>query len=273
MGGALVAAGITINYLSLIQVPNSPCFLVNIWQPSPANLELSSHEVHVFSASIQKPLGDLQQLAEILSPDEQLRANNFYFEKDRCRFIVCRSILRRIIGRYLDIKPGDIQFSYGLQSKPALVENSGNYSHLQFNLSHSQDLALYAFTLSRQVGIDLEYMRPIDDIDSLAKHFFSEPEYTVLRKLPESQKQVAFFNCWTRKEAYIKATGQGLSLPLNQFEVSFIPGEKARLLRTFTDSKEASLWSLQELTPNPEYIAALAVKGFYSQLKMFSWSG
>jgi len=246
---------------------------VNIWQSSPGNLVLSKDEVHVFCASIQQPLWGLQQLAEILSPDEQLRANNFYFEKDRCRFIVCRGILRTILGRYLDIKPGDIQFDYGLHSKPALLETNSSHSLVQFNLSHSQELALYAFTLKRQVGIDVEYIRSIDDIDSLAKHFFSEQEYTVLRKLPESQKQVAFFNCWTRKEAYIKATGQGLSLPLNQFEVSFIPGEKARLLRTFTDSKEASLWSLQELTPNPEYIAAIAVQGFNSQLKMFSWAG
>jgi 4'-phosphopantetheinyl transferase len=246
---------------------------VNIWQSSPANLVLSKDEVHVFSASLKQPLWRLQQLAKILSPDEQLRANNFYFEKDRWRFIVCRGILRIILGRYLDIEPSQIQFSYGVHSKPALLETSRNSSTLQFNLSHSQELALYAFTLSRQVGIDLEYIRPIDDIDSLAKHFFSEQEYTVLRKLPESERQIAFFNCWTRKEAYIKATGQGLSLPLNQFEVSLIPGDPAMLLRTFTDSKEASLWSLQELTPDPEYIAALAVQGFYWQLKMFSWSG
>jgi 4'-phosphopantetheinyl transferase len=246
---------------------------VNIWQSSPGNLVLSKDEVHVFCAALKQPLWGLQQLAEILSPDEQLRANNFYFEKDRCRFIVCRGILRTILGRYLDIEPSQVQFSYGVHSKPALLETNSSHSLVQFNLSHSQELALYAFTLKRQVGIDVEYIRSIDDIDSLAKHFFSEQEYTVLRKLPESQKQVAFFNCWTRKEAYIKATGQGLSLPLNQFEVSFIPGEKARLLRTFTDSKEASLWSLQELTPNPEYIAAIAVQGFNSQLKMFSWSG
>jgi 4'-phosphopantetheinyl transferase len=246
---------------------------VNIWQSSPPNLVLSKDEVHVFCASLKQPLSRLQQLAEILSPDEQLRANNFYFEKDRWRFIVCRGILRMILGRYLDIEPSQIQFSYGLHSKPALVETSSSGSRLQFNLSHSQELALYAFTLSRQVGIDLEYIRPIDDIEQLAKHFFSEQEYTVLRKLPESQRQVAFFNCWTRKEAYIKATGQGLSLPLNQFEVSFIPGDPAILVRTFTDSKEASLWSLQELTPDPEYIAALAVQGLNWQLKMFSWSG
>jgi 4'-phosphopantetheinyl transferase len=246
------------------------------WTAPPTNSTLLPDQVHVFCAVLNQPPGRLQQLSQTLSADEQQRASRFRFETDRQHFIVCRGILRTILGRYLDLEPSQLQFSYGSHRKPALAPSTASSNaisgKLQFNVSHSHELALYALTLGREIGVDLEHIRPMPDAEQIAQRFFAPGEYAAFRTIPQPQKQLAFFQCWTRKEAYIKALGQGLSFPLSQFEVSLVPGEPARLLHTSGDSREAASWMLQELNPAPNYVAALAIKAKALQIQCFRWT-
>jgi 4'-phosphopantetheinyl transferase len=210
-------------------------------------------------------------LAQTCSADEQLRADRFYFERDRKHFIVGRGLLRAILGRYLDLEPAQVQFSYGPRGKPALA-NIGTGGALCFNLSHSNGLALYAVTHDRNLGIDLEYIRPMPEAEQMAKRFFSPREYAVISSLPPHQKQEAFFRGWTCKEAYLKAIGEGLAQPLDRVEVSLAPSEPARLYGITGEPSAAARWFLQELTPAPSYVATLAVEGHGWCLKCWQWS-
>lgn len=231
----------------------------NLWRSPPTNLVLSENDIHVWRADLNIPAWRLKLVAQTLSSDEQQRAERFYFEQDRTHFIAGRGLLRTILGRYLDLEPSKLQFSYSFRGKPALV-NTNSTETLYFNLSHSNGLALYAVTRSRSIGIDLEHVRPMPDAEKLAQRFFSPQEYAVISTLLPEQKQEAFFNAWTRKEAYLKATGDGLA-GLEQVEVSVTPGEPAELLSIQGDRQIASQWSVYQLTPAPGYIAALAVEG------------
>jgi 4'-phosphopantetheinyl transferase len=256
--------------------PTLTLALAHLRCSSPTNLVLSEDEVHVWRADLNLSASRIEQLAQILSPDEQLRAGKFYFERDRKRFIAGRGILRTILSRYLDLDPTLLQFSYSSRGKPALA-NTDTQGTLCFNLSHSNALALYVLRRisvneagkgstqaslkeSCNLGIDLEHLRPMPDAEQLAKRFFSPREYAVISSLPLEQKQEAFFKGWTCKEAYLKAIGYGLA-GLEQVEVSVTPGEPAALLSIQGDSKAASRWSLQQLIPAPGYMAALAVEG------------
>jgi 4'-phosphopantetheinyl transferase len=212
----------------------------------------------------------VRSLHRTLAPDEQARAERFYFRKDRERFIVARGLLRVILSRYLDTKPGQLRFCYGLNGKPSLVTTPGQDT-LNFNSSHSQGLALYAITRNREIGIDLEYIDTDFACEQVAEQFFSSREKATLRTLPTKMKHEAFLTCWTRKEAYIKARGEGLSFPLDQFDVSMIPGEPALLANTRGDPQEASRWSLRELRPSTSYMAALAVEGHGWRLSCWNW--
>jgi 4'-phosphopantetheinyl transferase len=230
------------------------------WSLPPFTLELSRNEVHVWLPELDPPAECLQHMAQCLSENELIRAGRFHFKRDKKRFIVRRSVLRMILGCYLNIEPNSVQFSDCLHGKPYLEETVGD-STLQFNLGNSNDIALYAFTRCREIGVDIEYLRALPDADQISERFFSANENATLHALPASQRQQAFFNCWTRKEAYIKAIGKGLSQPLDQFEVSLEPTEPASLLNVEGDPGEASRWSLSTLTPPPGYVAALAVEG------------
>ena len=241
------------------------------WLPPKSNLRLSSNEVHVWRAALDQPFTHVQELSQILSDDERRRAKRFHFERDRKRFIVSHGILRSIIGRYLSIEPSQLQFCYGLQGKPYLTEIFTD-SNLRFNLAHSGELALYAFTRGREIGIDLERVRTDLACEQIAVQFFSRREITMLMAVPESLRQKAFFDGWTRKEAFIKAIGEGLSLPLDSFDVSLSPGESPALLQVRVDSREALHWSLRDLNLGHDYIASLAVEGHDWQLTLWDWS-
>jgi 4'-phosphopantetheinyl transferase len=232
------------------------------WEEPPVDLALLSDDIHVWRASLDQPAACAQRLAQTLSAEERWRAERFHFERDRLRFIVSRGVLRMILGRYLGIEPGRLQFDYSLHGKPSLAKmpNRGG-GKIYFNLSHSHGLALYAIAQEQEIGIDLEYIRPIVEADQIVQQFFSNRERAMFCALPMNQKQGAFFNCWTRKEAYLKASGRGLDWPLDKVEVSLAPGEPARLLSIAGDHQEASSWFIQALTPVPGYVAALAVKG------------
>jgi 4'-phosphopantetheinyl transferase len=173
-------------------------------------------------------------------------------------------VLRAILSCYSGIEPSELRFLYGERDKPRLADETGG-KWLRFNVSHSHGRALYAVTRGREVGIDLEHIRPGKDHAALAERFFSPREASTFLALPAELQTEAFYLCWTRKEAYIKARGDGLYLPLNRFDVSLIPGEPAALLR----AQDQERWSLHALTPWPDYAAALVVEG--ADIRISCW--
>jgi 4'-phosphopantetheinyl transferase len=241
-----------------------------MWRSPPADLRLEDDDVHVWRASIDLPAQQVRELRCILTPDELERAERFHFPRDRNRFIVARGVLRDILAHCVNEDPGQIRFHYGPYGKPNLVRRDGE-RRLCFNLAHSRGVALYALTYHREIGVDLEYKITGLIDERIAEHFFSAQEIAALRALPPNAQIEAFFNCWTRKEAYIKAKGKGLSLPLDQFVVSLAPGEPAMLKDTPGDPLEANRWSLHTLSPGPGYVAALAVEGHSLQIKYWRW--
>ena len=241
------------------------------WGFPPATIILGSDEVHVWQATLDEPPSQIESFLHTLAADEQMRAERFYFQKDREHFITAHGVLRVILSLYLNRAPKCLSFRYSSHGKPALVQESGEDA-LRFNMSHSHGVALYAVARGREVGIDLEFIRRDLEVEQIAERFFSRQEIATLRALPADLRRDAFFLCWTRKEAYIKARGEGLSLPLDQFDVSLIPGEPAALLSTRPDSDEALRWSLQELPLASGYMAALAVEGRGWSLSCWEWA-
>ncbi len=240
------------------------------WPPPPAHLTLAEDEVHVWRAHLDLAPAQVRELLRTLTPDERARARRFRFRRDRDRFIVARGVLRAILGRYLGVDPGRLRFRYSPYGKPALADEFEDEG-IRFNLAHSQGIALYAVSRGRDVGVDVEYVRADLADERIAERFFSPREVAMLRAVPAEQRREAFFHCWTRKEAYVKARGEGLSLPLDQFDVSLAPGEPAALLSTPGDPPEVTRWSLRALDPGPGYIAALAVEGNGWRLRCWQW--
>jgi 4'-phosphopantetheinyl transferase len=240
------------------------------WDPPPSNIVAATHEVHVWRVALNE--SHVAKLRPLLAPDECARTDRFHFARDRNRFIVARGMLRTILGAYLNREPSHLSFSYSPYGKPALADER-DASELSFNLSHANELALIAVTRGRGVGVDIEYIRPDFASTEIAERFFSGHEVAALRALPEKAQSEAFFNCWTRKEAYIKAIGEGMSMPLDQFHVSLAPGSAAALLGNLRDANEVSRWSLQELAPGPGYVAAIAVEGKDWQLRCWQHFG
>jgi len=231
---------------------------------------LSPNEVHVWCASLDQTPSRVLHHAQVLSPDERWRAERYYCERDRDRFIVGRGTLRAILGQYVNVAPDGLQFCYGPYGKPALAEGCGG-GILQFNLSHSEGLALVAVTSQRAIGIDLEIIRPFDHLERMVNRLFSCHERAALRSLPESLKPEGFFRCWTCKEAYVKACGRGLTGPLHQFDVSVILGQPAQLLSVQDNAQEACRWAIMALRPAYGYAAALVVRGHDWSLKYKRW--
>jgi 4'-phosphopantetheinyl transferase len=203
-----------------------------------------------------------QNLYDLLSPDERDRAGKFHAAVDRQRFIASRAILRTLLGRYLALAPQVISFSYGAYGKPTLSEYG-----LHFNLSHSHGLALIAFSSSSPLGVDLELVRTLPDLLQVGASIFSSAEAKEFETIAPPDQPAAFFKCWTRKEALIKALGTGLSYPLDQFSVSF--DEPARLLSA---EGSPSLWRLYHLEPEPGYFAAIATQQAEGRIAMHHFS-
>lgn len=243
-----------------------------VWLPPPDDLALPGDAIHVWRTSLDLSAPQVQRLRQTLAQDELERAARFYFERDRTHYIVARGVLRDILSRYLKVGPHEPRFSYSSYGKPALVAAPGA-APLNFNVSHSQGIALFAVTYGRELGVDIEYIRADFECEQIAERFFSEPENAVLRTLPTPVQHEAFFNCWTRKEAYIKAIGEGLSHPLDEFDVSLAPGEPAALLHSRGDPREVTRWQLQALFPARGYVAALAAEGSDWSLAHWQWPG
>jgi len=239
------------------------------WPPGPENVTLSAGEAHVWCAWLDLPSTWRNSLRQFLCRDELERAERFHFERDRGRFIVRRGLLRSLLGRYLNVEAADIDFAYNDYGKPGLGSSLERHA-LRFNISHSNGLAMFAFTLGMEVGVDVEYGQREVEYERLAERYFSPYEREAIQSLPPESKQEAFYLCWTRKEAYIKAHGEGLSLPLDQFDVTVTPGDPACLLATRGGLEEASEWTLQHLGPAPGYLGALALRGHGWRLKRWA---
>lgn len=219
-------------------------------------------EVHVWRASLERPPAVVVQLRRLLSADEHQRADRFRFERDRARYIVGRGLLRRLLGRYCALSPEAVRFEYGRFEKPELAEPG-----LRFNLSHSGTVVLYAITRIGAIGVDVELDDESFAQERIAERFFSPGEVAVLRSLPQRLQGVAFLRCWTRKEAFMKARGDGLSLPLDSFDVAFAPESVAALLRTAWSADAPRQWSLRDLSDRSAgYIAAVAIEGDIGRL-------
>ena len=245
--------------------------LNHLWSPAPKDLVVAGNEVHVWRAQLGLPLSQVQRLRGILTDDELDRANRFSFEIDRQRFIVARGTLRSILSRYLTIYPGYLRFYYNQYGKPFLAPEFSSYL-LNFNLSHSGSMALYAITQNMEIGVDIERIHSDFEYEEIAQRFFSVNEVAILRTIPTEKKFEAFYNFWTRKEAYIKAHGKGLSLPLDSFDVSFAPWESPMLLIAEDEPQERSLWTLLDLKPGLGYMGALAVKGIGCRIRYWEWN-
>ena len=238
------------------------------WAQAPASLSLQSGEVHVWRVALEQPEQVVQRFRSTLEPEELYRADRFHFEKDRRGFVVSRGFLRAVLGRYLSANPEALRFSYGHYGKPAL-DGDHKQSALRFNMSHSRSVALVAVIETRELGVDVEYIRADFASEEIARRFFSPREVAAFNALPVEQRVAAFFRCWTRKEAYIKAIGRGLSQPLDGFDVTLGPTEPAALLRA--DDDNASRWSLSDIDTGADYAAALVIEGQIPNIVCWQW--
>lgn len=232
-------------------------------------------EVHLWAIRLDPPRARVAALRRLLTPDETARADRFHFERHRRRFTVGRGCLRELLGGYLGRAPDSLRFAYGEKGKPVLTGSAPAASAgLDFNLSNSHELALAAVAVGTALGVDLEHLRPMPDALEIAERFFSPAERRILAAVPAARRDEAFFNCWTRKEAYLKAVGDGLTAPLDRFDVTLEPGEPARFLAIEGDPGAAKRWSLFHLWPAPAYLGALAIpaRGPW-RLRAWRWAG
>ena len=243
----------------------------DVWTPAPPGpLAVAHDQVHVWRASLRPSPAVLARLEATLSPDERARAARFRFDEHRVAFIAGRGAQRGILSRYTGLRPAALRYRESSHGKLEL-DGPAAAGGLRFNVSNSGDYALYALTLRREIGVDLERLKPMPDGIDIAKRFFSAPENEIFAQLEDDVRDLAFFLCWTRKEAYIKAVGEGLSMPLDCFDVTLLPGEPARLLATRGNPAEAERWTLRELDPGPGYVGAMAVEGGGWHPVLYDW--
>jgi 4'-phosphopantetheinyl transferase len=237
------------------------------WPPAPREPRLAADEIHLWCTPLDLPPGAIDALLPALAEDERRRADRFRIGQLRDRFIAGRGLLRSVLSRYLQAAPAELHFEYQPRGKPVLAA-SARERELYFNVSHSHGLALFAVSAGLPIGVDLEQIRPVRDLDGLVERFFAVEERDQWRRLPEAARPLAFFHGWTRKEAWLKATGSGLSFPLDQFCVSLEP-EAPRLLSIRGDSAEAACWRLESCAPAPGFVAALAVRA--GEVRILRW--
>ena len=230
------------------------------------SFELSGHEVHIWALRTSVAGTLAARFEGVLAPEEKDRAVRFRFDSHRHSFIVRRGTLRCLLGSYLNLHPASIRFHYGSKGKPALALPAG----IEFNVTHSSGLAVFAFTAGCQLGVDLEQICLMPDVRNIADRFFCAEEAAEIMSLPPGERECAFFSCWTRKESYIKATGDGLSAPLDGFRVTLRPNEPARLIHIAQDKNAARLWTLHDLPLSPDYAAALAYRDRQRALSVFA---
>ena len=238
------------------------------WSPPPDDLGLHEHQVDIWRVTLDLLNDSINSLESSLSADESLRASRFHFQVDRDRFLIAHGCLRGILARYLGCEPHLINFKTGDYGKPVLVSDAG----FEFNLSHSGEYALIAVSRRHKLGIDVERIRAEIELERIASRYFSPGEFSELMALPPDQRDIGFFNCWTRKEAYIKAQGLGLSLRLDSFDVSLTPSGSTILRATRPEPQEADHWTLLSINVAPGYAGALAVRGPGLEFRYWDWN-
>jgi 4'-phosphopantetheinyl transferase len=225
-----------------------------------ADIALSDDSISVWSVGLEWPEADVEAAAEILSSDEQKRASRFHRVRDRKHFIVAHAVIRLILARYLKIDPRQIPFEYNTFGKPRLMDDA-HYPDVRFNLAHSTGVALYALAIGREIGVDLEFTEPDFATIGLAQSLFAPEEVAALSTLSNEDFVAGFYRCWTRKEAYVKAKGLGLSLPLNSFVVSVgTPNETPLLLSDGNEIGDQERWTLVDVIVGEGFAASLAVE-------------
>lgn len=243
----------------MAEIVNSPLELQFFEYTSDrARMQLSDDEVHLWVGHCDINPGDLRSLEDVLSPDERERRERFHFDADRSSFLFARTMLRTVLGRYLGRPPAEVRFAYSAYGKPEIAGQ--NSIDLHFNLSHSAGKNLLAVCRGRRIGVDVEQIRRDFDAHEISRRFFSPAERLALSQIPEGSCHEAFFHCWTRKEAFVKARGEGLSCPLEDFDVSVDPRDEQVSLTVRPDAGEAERWTLQSVKLFPDYAAAIAVE-------------
>ena len=240
------------------------------WRSPAPSPTITDDAIHVWRADVDDHADDFDAMRRVLSPDERERADRFRFDRDRRRFIVRRAMLRDVLSRYLDAPWIGSPYRHNAFGKPALPAAQAPWT---FNTSHSRGRALVAVARDRALGVDIEMIRSNIVEEGLAERFFTEGEVRTLRALDRAQQDTAFFDCWTRKEAYIKAQGQGLSIALNRFEVSLGPDDAARLLWTAPDADEAARWSMIDLPVGDQHRGCLAAPAPMGPTTLWKWGG
>lgn len=248
------------------------------WHTPPSCIAPGMDEVHIWRAALDVSADMLFRLRSTLSDDERTRADRFYFEKDRVRFAAAHGILRDILSRYSGVAPAELRFSAGSHGKPALKVTVAGEG-VGFNMSHSRWMALYAVAPHGEVGVDIEYIREKFESERIAERFFHEAETANLRRFPAREQRAVFFKYWTYKEAYIKARGEGLSIPTRSFIVRISDDGRAAIEHekpasaghTGMHAGQTHRWSLFALDPAPEYVGAVAVEGYDTKLVLWEW--
>ncbi|MGN6642334.1 MAG: 4'-phosphopantetheinyl transferase family protein [Verrucomicrobiota bacterium] len=238
------------------------------WPTAAPELALGQQDVHVWAAPLNVSPATLAEFFDTLSTNEKERAGRFKFEQHRSRYIAGRGWLRAALGHYLQTSPAELNFHYSVHGKPELTPNSAG-GPLHFNLAHSGDVALLGVTRIGPVGVDVEAIREVKDVADLVARFFSERENHLFQQLAMEQRPAAFFNLWTRKEALLKATGEGIVGGLNRVEVSFLADEPARLLALAGDVEQAARWTLTAFSPALGFVGALAIEA--QDVRVSTW--
>lgn len=236
----------------------------------PGDLFLQEGEVHVWFVRLPKMSAHFESILEILAPDEVARAARFRFDGNRNEYILTRGFLRHILSSYAGSAPHLLRFCYNSYGKPTLAAPwCGN--RLEFSVSHSRGVAVCAVMRDGQVGVDLEYLHQDVEFDQIAEQFFSPREMSLFRRLPSNKKRVAFFSCWTRKEAYIKARGEGMFLDLRSFDVAFAQDQPASVFIGTDNPSETRRWSLADLSAPVGYTASVAFEGVVGRIRSWEW--
>jgi 4'-phosphopantetheinyl transferase len=222
-------------------------------------MRVRTEDIEIVTTRLDAGTESLDVLQTFLSDVERERANRFVFDRDRRRFLVGRARLRQLLGARLGVSPESVPLTCGTNGKPAIAGGFTDVD-LHFNLSRCDDIAIYAFSRGADVGVDIEAVCEIHEADEIAERFFSQKEARTFRALESRHKPLAFFNCWTRKEAFVKALGDGLSYPLDHFDVSLTPGHPARILRVGDTPGDQCGWRIKSLSPAPGFVAAVVTR-------------
>jgi len=230
-----------------------------------------SSDLHIWIADSAADDFAPVSLEGTLNSTELARANRFRFQKHRDQFVFSQGVLRNILSQYLQMPPRHIRFESNDFGKPFLANPLPSFRRLEFNMSHSETLVLVGVTMERLVGVDTEFVRRIDGIDSVSANYFTASECDLIRSVPANQKDHVFYVCWTRKEAFIKAVGKGLSIPLRSFDTSMAIGAPGRFIETSDDCPHVEKWWLSDLQISREYVAAFAIEGNAPAVKFVRW--